>query len=69
MINENRMIKACKVAEILGVSKSYAYKIVSQLNEELKSAGYLTIPGKIDVEYLYQRFFPDITNKTESEEP
>lgn len=68
MINENRMIKACKVAEILGVSKSYAYKIVSQLNEELKSAGYLTIPGKIDVEYLYQRFFPDITNKTESEE-
>lgn len=69
MNNEDRMIKACKVAEIFGISKSYAYKIVSQLNEELKSAGYLTIPGKVDVEYLYQRFFPIITNKTESEEP
>ena len=32
-----------EVAQELGVSKSYAYKIVQKLNEELKSKGFLTI--------------------------
>ena len=35
-----------EVAAELGVSKSYAYKIVKQLNEELQKLGYLiTISG------------------------
>ena len=32
-----------EVAAELGVSKSYAYKIVKQLNEELQKLGYLTV--------------------------
>ena len=32
----NTFIKVEEVAEILGISKSYAYKIVRQLNNELK---------------------------------
>lgn len=35
-----------EVAQELGVSKSYAYKIVQKLNEELKSKGFLTISGR-----------------------
>ena len=35
-----------EVAQELGVSKSYAYKIVQKLNEELKAQGYLTVDGK-----------------------
>ena len=35
-----------EVAQELGVSKSYAYKIVQKLNEELKAQGYLTVAGK-----------------------
>ena len=31
------------VAKELGISKSYAYKVVQRLNEELKEKGYLTI--------------------------
>ena len=31
------------VAAELGVSKSYAYKIVQKLNAELKGMGYLTV--------------------------
>ena len=36
-----------EVAQELGVSKSYAYKIVQKLNEELKSKGFLTISGRV----------------------
>ena len=35
-----------EVAAELGVSKSYAYKIVKQLNEESVSYTHLTLPTK-----------------------
>ena len=41
-----------EVAQELGVSKSYAYKIVQKLNEELKSKGFLTISGRVNKQYL-----------------
>ena len=40
-----------EVAQTLGVSKSYAYKIVHQLNAELKAEGYLTISGRVNKEF------------------
>ena len=37
-----------EVAEMLGVSKPYAYKLIREMNEELKKTGCITIPGRID---------------------
>lgn len=39
----NTFMKVDEVAEMLGISKSYAYKIVQKLNAELKDKGFLTI--------------------------
>ena len=44
----NRFIKADEVAEELGISKSYAYKIIRRLNEELREKGMITIAGRVD---------------------
>ena len=44
----NRFIKADEVAEELGISKPYAYKIIRRLNEELREKGMITIPGRVD---------------------
>ena len=44
-----------EVAEELGVSKSYAYKIVQKLNAELKAQGFLTISGRINKQYFFER--------------
>jgi len=52
-----RMINAKQVAEVLNISVSFAYKLISQLNKELKNKGFLTIPGKVDSVYLTRRFF------------
>ena len=38
-MNENNFMRVDDVAKELGVSKSYAYKIVQKLNAELKSSG------------------------------
>ena len=59
IIVENRkMLSAKEVAKVLEISVSYAYKIIDQLNEELKKSGDLTIPGKVDSLYLKKRYFP-----------
>lgn len=44
-----------EVAEELGVSKSYAYKIVHQLNDELKKMGYLTVSGRVSRQYFVEK--------------
>ena len=44
-----------EVAQKLGVSKSYAYKIVQKLNEELKNKGFLTISGRVNKQYFMER--------------
>ena len=44
-----------EVAQTLGVSKSYAYKILHQLNAELKAKGYLTISGRVNKQYFIER--------------
>ena len=42
-MNENSFMRVDDVAKELGISKSYAYKIVQKLNAELREKGYLTI--------------------------
>ena len=54
-LNENSFMRVDDVARELGVSKSYAYKIVQKLNEELKSKGFLTISGRVNKQYFMER--------------
>ena len=43
MENKNFMT-VDEVAQELNVSKSYAYKVVRELNAEMQKLGYLTVP-------------------------
>lgn len=52
---ENRFIRVDEVAQELGVSKSYAYKVVQKLNAELKAKGYLTIAGRVSRQYFLEK--------------
>lgn len=48
-------MKVEEVAKELGVSKSFAYKVMQQLNDELKAKGYLTIAGRVNREYFEEK--------------
>lgn len=54
---ENRFIRAEEVAKELDVSKPYAYKLIRQLNEELKSKGFITIAGRVNRQYFMELFY------------
>ncbi|MCI6254746.1 HTH domain-containing protein [Eubacterium coprostanoligenes] len=56
MANQN-FIHADEIAEELGVSKAYAYKIVHRLNDELKAKGYVTISGRVSRKYFEEKFY------------
>ncbi len=54
---DNKFIRVDEVAAELDVSKPYAYKLIRQLNEELKSKGYLTIAGRVNRQYFFERLY------------
>ncbi len=54
------------VAEEMGISVSYAYRIIRRLNKELKEKGCIIIAGKIDRKYFYEQFYCTRTNNERS---
>ena len=46
-----------EVAEKLGVSVPYAYKLIRELNEELRKTGCITIAGRIDRKFFHEKFY------------
>ena len=54
---KNRFICAEEVAQELSVSKPYAYKLIRKLNEELKEQGFITIAGRVNRQYFYERLY------------
>ena len=54
---KKRYLDANAVAEILGISKAHAYKIIRGLNNELKEQGYIVIAGKIPTSFFETRCY------------
>ena len=54
---DNKFIRAEDVAQELNVSKPYAYKLIRQLNEELRAKGYITISRRVNRQYFYERLY------------
>ena len=44
-----------EVAETLGVSVSTAYKIMRKLNKELEAMGFMTVSGRVNRRYFYEK--------------
>ena len=55
-------MKADEVAEVLEVSKPYAYKLIRQMNKELRAKGCLVIAGRVYRRYFYDNFYGDRTD-------
>ena len=50
-------LTANDVAQFMGISIPMAYKIIRQLNMDLKKQGYITISGKITRIYFEKKVF------------
>lgn len=50
-------VTAGEIAQDLGVSKPFAYKLVKQMNEELETRGFITIAGRVSRKYYEKKFY------------
>ena len=58
MENKNFMT-VDEVAQELNVSKSYAYKVVRELNAEMQKLGYLTVTGRVNTNFFRKKLCYD----------
>jgi len=56
-LKNDLFVTAGEVAQDLGVSKPFAYKLVRQMNEELEAKGFLTIAGRVSRKYYEEKFY------------
>ena len=54
-MEKSMYLTAQEVASMLGISESYAYKIMRQLNKELEQKGMIIISGKVNRRYFMER--------------
>ena len=54
-MTSNNFLRVDDVATELGVSTSYAYKIIRKLNAELEKKGIITIAGRVNKQYFTER--------------
>ena len=50
-------ITAQEVAELLVISKTKAYTIVRELNEELSAKGFITVAGRVSRKFFEEKFY------------
>lgn len=51
------MITAKEIIELLGVSRSAAYRIIAEINATLQKEGYRTIRGKTSKKKLKEKYY------------
>lgn len=56
-MEKKEFLNAKDVSNILSVSISMAYRIISTLNSELNKDGYLTVHGKVSRRYFESKLF------------
>lgn len=51
----NLMMTAAEVAEVMDCCESLGYKVIRELNAELKAKGYITRNARIPRKYFFER--------------
>lgn len=56
-MTDSKLLNVDEVAEVIGVSRSYAYRVIRKLNEELTASGHYVVSGRVNRAYLEQKYF------------
>lgn len=56
-LKNDLFVTAGEVAQDLGVSKPFAYKLMRQMNEELEAKGFITIAGRVSRKFYEEKFY------------
>lgn len=64
-MSEKMYYNAAEIAAMLDISMGKSYKILRDMNKTLADQGFLTIAGKIPVEYFKEKWYGASSKKGE----
>lgn len=64
-MNEKLYMNAQEVAEAMGISVAFAYKIIRNLNAELKQKGFITVSGRVNRQYFMAKSLDTLRKEEE----
>ena len=56
-MNKNLFIRVDDMVSELQISKPYAYKLMREMNEELRKKGFMTISGRVSRQFFEEKFY------------
>lgn len=56
-MEEKRFLNASDISMLMDVSMSKAYKIIKELNNELRKSGYIVVSGRVSKAYFEQKVY------------
>ena len=56
-MSKELFVRAEEIAGALGISKPYAYKLIREMNEEVKKKGFIIIPVRVSRRYFEEKFY------------
>lgn len=56
-MEKSMFMTAQEVAETLGMSKAYAYKLIQEMNKEMAKGGYVVLHGKINRSFFFKKIY------------
>jgi len=56
-MNKNLFIRVDDMVDELQISKPYAYKLMREMNEELREKGFMTISGRVSRQFFEEKFY------------
>ena len=56
-MNKNLFIRVDEMVNELQISKPYAYKLMREMNDELRKKGFMTIAGRVSRQYFEEKFY------------
>jgi hypothetical protein len=66
VLSAKTFIRADDIAEDLDVSIPYAYKLIRQMNAELKAKGFMTVAGRVSRQFYEEKFYGVVCGKERS---
>jgi predicted transcriptional regulator len=56
-VKDTMFVRADEIAQDLDVSRPTAYRLIKEMNAELKAKGYMTIAGRVSRQFYVERFY------------
>lgn len=56
-MEEKRFLNASDISSLMDVSMSKAYKIIKELNNELRKSGYIVVSGRVSRVYFEKKVY------------